>query len=271
MIDDPSFAELLNRFELSWDGYRKVRKGVKKRIARHMRDLHCRTMEEYLHVLDRDREAREECERLLTVTISRFFRDLGTWRAIEREILPELAESGAEKVKAWSAGCACGEEAYTLNILWRERMRRGLPAPPLEIRATDRNPEVLEKAREGIYNRSSLKEMPDDLRDRYLRRIDKNQWTVDESLKQNIFWREYDLLNDPPPAKNFNIVFARNNLLTYLRDRPAEGPLGRMVEALRPGGFFVRGAKEKFPEDLPPSDLGLEQTDAHPHVYRKTS
>ena len=72
-MNDQQFHQLLDRFGLSQAGYKKVRKGVKKRISRHMQQLRCRNIIDYINTLDKDDEAKKECELLLTVSISRFF------------------------------------------------------------------------------------------------------------------------------------------------------------------------------------------------------
>jgi chemotaxis protein methyltransferase CheR len=101
---------------------------------------------------------------LCRIAISRFHRDRGVFDHLLRAVLPGLAqrasERGAEAVRCWSAGCASGEEPYTLRILWD----LGLPAErarvPLRIVATDVDARLLERAREGRYPASSLKELP---------------------------------------------------------------------------------------------------------------
>ena len=90
-MSDQQFRQLLNKLGLSWDGYRKVRRGVKKRICRHMQQLGCRTMKEYFFALDQSKDARQDCERLMTVSISRFFRDPTFWESLEDDVLANLA------------------------------------------------------------------------------------------------------------------------------------------------------------------------------------
>ena len=129
-MDDRQFRELLHRFELSWDGYRKVRKGVKKRIRRHMQQLKCQNVRDYFVALEKDKEQRRQCERLMTVSISRFFRDRGLWLMLENEVLPCIIDNNKALVKVWSAGSACGEEVYSFKILWdrlRERFESSVP------------------------------------------------------------------------------------------------------------------------------------------------
>ena len=102
-MDDLQFCQILDRFGFSWSGFRKVRKGVKKRLAHHMQETGCRNIGEYLEALERNQEVRLQFECLMTVSISRFFRDRGLWKTFQEEILPILAKAG-QFVRVWSAG-----------------------------------------------------------------------------------------------------------------------------------------------------------------------
>ena len=111
---ESEFAAMLERFALSPEGYRKVRKGVQKRIVRHMQELRCPSMKAYLERLDTDGAAEREARRLMDVSISRFFRDGPLWRILEEEILPSLIADHPGGLRVWSAGCALGQEALQL-------------------------------------------------------------------------------------------------------------------------------------------------------------
>ena len=129
-MDDHQFKQLLDFFNRSWKGYRKVRKGVKKRITRHMQAAGCRQIKAYLHLLEEDKTARKTCEQLLTVSISRFFRDRRVWETLREELLPEMTAGRSEPVKFLSAGCARGEEVYSFRIIWEELKRSSGSPPP---------------------------------------------------------------------------------------------------------------------------------------------
>ena len=123
-MDDEQFRQLLDFFELSWSGYRKVRKGVKKRVNRHMQSLGCRRTSYYLQLLREQPTCRRDCEQLMTVSISRFFRDRQLWTFLESNFLPEIAAGTSEPVAIWSAGCASGEEVYSFKIIWETAKAR---------------------------------------------------------------------------------------------------------------------------------------------------
>ena len=103
-MDDREFNMLLDHFGFSRDGYRKVRRGVKKRLRRHMERMGCRRPASYLDAIERDPAARAECLRLLTVPISRLLRDAPLWEALADAILPVLAGRFGLPLRAWSAG-----------------------------------------------------------------------------------------------------------------------------------------------------------------------
>ena len=264
-MNDHQFRQLLNQFGFSWKGYRKVRKGVKKRIARHMQHLACSTVDAYLLTLSQNEEARQDFMRLMTVSISRFFRDHRVWEAIEAKIIPSLIKKNPNQTKVWSAGCARGEEAYTFKILWLAVEKRIGRLPPLEVRATDVNPAYLDKAQAGIYARSSLKELPDTLRDRFFQvwRKDKS-WRIIASVEQGIKWQVRDLLCTPPD-RGFHLVFLRNNLLTYYESRLRDPALQKVVDALAPEGFLIIGSHEEIPSEV----AGLGPFAGHPCVFKK--
>ena len=163
-MHDDRFRQLLDAFNLKWSGYRKVRKGVKKRISRHMQQNNCPSMRAYLDLIVQNETVRRECELRLTVSISRFFRDQRLWQMLENRWLPDIIARNRLQIDVWSAGCACGEEVYSLKIIWQRLKSDFELVPPLEILATDRHPHYIERARSGIYNRSSLREVAVDVR-----------------------------------------------------------------------------------------------------------
>jgi chemotaxis protein methyltransferase CheR len=122
-----------------------------------MKSIECSNLEDFLTELDRNNEVRDHCERLMTVSISRFFRDRALWQGFKENILPEFMNVDREKIKFWSAGCACGEEVYSFKIIWTLLIDSYLHVPDLEVLATDINPIYLDRARSGIYPPSSLK------------------------------------------------------------------------------------------------------------------
>ena len=264
-MDDQQFRKLLDGFGLSWEGYRKVRKGVKKRIRRHMQQLKCPSVESYLLALDQNQDLRLKCERLLTVSISRFFRDRVLWNTLENQIIPSIIMKNRDRLKVWSAGCACGEEVYSFKIMWKGLQNIAESLPNLEVMATDMNPTYLDRARSGIYPRSSLREVPEAIRSVYFESQKSGRhYVVAALLKKDILWKVHHLFSDPPTC-DFHLIFLRNNLLTYYDERLAVSAFQKIVDSLAPGGFLIIGSHE----NLPPGVFNLIPFGRLPYLFKR--
>jgi chemotaxis protein methyltransferase CheR len=264
-MDDAQFRKLLEFLGYSWDGYRRVRKGVKKRIQRHMQRLGCRDIAAYLNLLANQADCRHECELLMSVSISRFFRDRHLWQMLENRWLPDIIKINPLQIKVWSAGCACGEEVYSFKIIWQRLKTRFDALPSLEILATDRHPQYIERARSGKYNRSSLREVAADVRCRFFESCrGSKQFILKKELKSDIHW-EISELRKESPASIFQIIFLRNNILTYCRQADQIRALESILNCLAPGGLFIIGCHET----LPRASGALIPLAECPYVYRK--
>jgi chemotaxis protein methyltransferase CheR len=265
-MDDQQFRQILEAFGLSWHGYRKVRKGVKKRLARHMQELGCRSVPHYLSVLERDPRLKVESQHLLTVSISRFFRDRELWSALARSVFPEICRARKTSLKIWSAGCARGEEPYTIAIVWDAFTNASGLDRQRELWATDANPLWLSKARAGIYSRSSLKEVETDVRETYFQPVPGSpEFAVAHWIKKDIIWKVHDLVADGPPANDFSLIFLRNNLLTYYKERIRRPVLETILGSLGSPGFLIVGSHETIPEEL----TSVERCPFHRLIFRK--
>ena len=246
-MHDDQFRILLEYLQYSWSGYRKVRKGVKKRIQRHMSQLSCRNMTDYINLLDQQTAARQDCELLMTVSISRFFRDPRLWCMLKWRWLPDMVAKNPRKLKVWSAGCACGEEVYSFKIIWEQLGEQFQPLPALELLATDRHPRYLERALDGKYSRSSLKEVAPDWRGIYFEsRRGGRQYVIKDYLKNGIRWKLRNLSTDPPD-RNSDIICLRNNVLTYCRREVQKRILTGILNSLSPAGLLIIGCHETLP------------------------
>lgn len=261
MLSDDEFRKLLLYFDRPWAGYRKVRKGVKKRVRRHMELMGCTTLDGYLQILEQQPEEKANCADCLIVTISRFFRDRKLWQHLQTHVLPELARRFPAAVNIWSAGCANGEEPYSLAIAWES-----LPTTTaLKIVATDANSACLERARLGRYDRSSFKELPAETVAKCFRMHSKNRhYTISQHLKKSIQWQQHNFL-DQPLTGPFQMIFLRNNLLTYYQGTPLKTAFENIVQTLVPKGYLVVGSHEQ----LPVCDIPLTRDSQCPWVYQR--
>lgn len=262
MLSDIEFKELLDHFNRSWPGYRRVRKGVKKRVRRQMIRLGVGLVAQYIAILEANPAEMAIFETCMGVTISRFFRDRYLWPYLQDVVLPELLQSTSKGIKIWSAGCACGEEVYSLAILLELLQARHKAS----LLGTDFNPDNLQRAQRGIYNPSSLKEVSGQLRYSFFNKEAKGKYSVKTSLTTGIRWQLHDLFT-PPPEGVFHLILLRNNLLTYHRGAAMQDALRSIVETLVPGGFLVVGCRERI------GDFGINVIvdKEYPNIYRKGS
>ena len=232
-----------------------------------MKSIECNNMASFLAELDKNDDIRHQCELLMTVSISRFFRDRALWQGLKEHILPEIMNVGRKKVKFWSAGCACGEEVYSFKIIWNLLSDSYLHVPDLEAVATDINPVYLDRARSGIYPPSSLKEVTTEIRSRYFKQKgSKKLFEVKASLKKGITWTNHHLLSDRP-GSDFDIIFLRNNVLTYYEDQLKKRAFSNVLESLAPCGILVLGSHETIPFET--SDL--TEVIPYSYVFRKAA
>jgi chemotaxis protein methyltransferase CheR len=211
-------------------------------------------------------EIEKECRMLLTVSISRFFRDKRLWDSLENVELPNLISACGKVFRVWSCGCARGEEAYSFKILW-DRLSCAAPIlPVLALWATDINPATIEMAKQGVYGISSLKELPREDINRYFDQVaGKQRYVVKPFLKVGIRFDRRDVTRHKPSASRFEVVLVRNNLLTYYRNPEKELALKSILGALVPGGMLIIGSHEKLPGGFG----AMKASPDHPWIFFK--
>ncbi|HWT17411.1 MAG TPA: CheR family methyltransferase, partial [Variovorax sp.] len=181
----------------------------------------------------------------MLISVTNFFRDPDAFEALEREALPALIESKqpGEQVRAWVAGCATGEEAYSLSMLLREQVDRQSKPLDIQVFATDIDERAIAVARKGLYARGIAEDIsPSRLRQFFV--SDQDQYRVATSVREPVLFAVHNLLRDPPFSR-LDIICCRN-LLIYL-DRAAQGHVLEMFRiALRPGGYLFLGTSESI-------------------------
>ena len=240
----------LPQLGLRWAGFRKVRRQVCRRLRLRLGELELADLDAYREYLDAHPEEWTVLDTLTPITISRFYRDAQVFRALEHQVLPALASAAAADARdgmgAWSAGCASGEEAYTLALLWHGTLAARFPTLHFEVLASDIDPAMLRRAREATYDASSLRDLPAHWRDRgFTRRA--GRYCLRPEHRDLVSVRDHDL-RTPPPAEPFDLVLCRNAAFTYLAAAGRHTALARLTGALRRGGALVIGLHESLPE-----------------------
>jgi chemotaxis protein methyltransferase CheR len=183
----------------------------------------------------------------LTVPETYFFRHVAQFEAFAEVALPDRIRAGSARrsLRVLSAGCASGEEAYSLAIYLRDA---GLDGTwDVSVRAVDVSPAALHRARAGRYSRWSLRETSPELRRRWFR-SDGDDVVLDESVRAAVDFEQVNLAEDHPlrwAPDTYDVVFCRN-VLMYLTPGAAQGVIERLTRSLRPGGFLFLGHAENL-------------------------
>lgn len=202
----------------------------------------------YLAALERGRGFEPELDTLvrqLTVGETYFFRHADQFDALAEVALPERmsARAASRTLRLLSAGCASGEEAYSLAILLRER---GIePGFKVTIQGVDINPDSLEKAERGLYSRWSLRETSADLRQRWFQ-AEGREFRLASPPRGSLRFDRYNLLTPPPELlarESFDIVLCRNVLMYFTAEQAARA-VAHLAQLLAPGGFLFLGHAE---------------------------
>jgi chemotaxis protein methyltransferase CheR len=239
----------LPRLGLRWAGFRKVRRQVCRRIDGRRRELGLVDVDAYRTRLEATPQEWRELDRLCVVTISRFYRDRRVFDFLAATVLPVLAADAARRrtaLAAWSAGCASGEEPYSLALAWSFAVGPRFPSVEMEILATDLDETVLERARRARYPASSLRDLPEPWRRKaFVRRGDLLH--LRPAYRRMVTVRPHDL-RDPAPNGPFDLVLCRNAAFTYFAPELQHETAARLESGLGAGGVLVIGSHEALPE-----------------------
>lgn len=242
----------LPRMQLCWPGFRKVSRSVCKRIDRRCRELKIRDSAEYRDHLEAEPSEWNVLRACCAISISRFYRDRAVFETLERVVLPALASNAMQRgdtnLECWSAGCASGEEAYTLSILWRLKLAARYPHLNLRVLATDIDAALLKRAATACYRASTLKELPLGWRDEAFEKSD-NEFCLRAPFRAAVRFVREDICT-ALPEQRFDLLLCRNVVFTYfsfeLQMRLAQQLVGRLY----PGGALVIGLHESLPRGV---------------------
>lgn len=242
----------LPRLGLRWQGFRRVRRQVCRRLRKRIRELQLDDVAQYRSLLAGSTAEAEwaRLDAMCRVSISRFYRDQGVFRRLERELLPCLQDQvlarGERRLQIWSIGCASGEEPYTLALI--EAFTKAVSRCKLDIVATDADSHLLSRASRGCYLLSSLRELPRAWQVAFEAQGD--ELCLKSKYRAPVRFVEQDIRERSVDGP-FDLIVCRNLVFTYFVPAVQVGIARRLVHALVPGGLLLLGAHESVPEPVP--------------------
>ena len=245
--DDEGLEELLRFIRdargFDFTGYK--RSSIGRRVHRRMHEVRIESLADYRDLLEADVDEFTYLFNTILINLTGFFRDTAAWRYLRAEVLPQIISRRgvAEPIRIWSAGCATGEEPYTVAMLMAELLGVSEMARQVKIYATDIDLEALEHARTGVYSERSLADVPEDLRAKYFQEdVHHRGSVIIPSLRRTVVFGRLDLTRDPPISR-VDLVVCRNTLM-YLTAETQKYVLPRLQYALRDGGYLFLGRAE---------------------------
>nr|WP_315591882.1 CheR family methyltransferase [uncultured Cupriavidus sp.] len=216
---------------------------VLRRIERRMQVNGLAELHEYRDFLHGHPDETPQLLQDMLISVTNFFRDKDAFDALRIEIIPQLLAHRAEgePIRVWSAGCATGEEAYSVAMLLQEASSDSAEGVPFQVFATDIDERAIALARTGLYPESILTDV-DPVRARQFLTKDAAHYRVKKELREHVLFALHNVLRDPPFSR-LDLICCRN-LLIYL-DREAQLDILRTFHfALRPGGYLLLGSSE---------------------------
>jgi two-component system, chemotaxis family, CheB/CheR fusion protein len=238
---------------------------ISRRILRRMAILQLDSMEAYVQLAQQSQREVAALFKELLISVTRFFRDSEHFEVLLRDAIPSIVQATrpGEPIRVWVAGCATGEEAYSMAMLFEEYFENGGRPRDVKVFATDIDRAALEVAGAGIYPESIAADVsPERLQRFFVRRGDSYQ--VARFLRQRVVFANHDLTRDPPFSR-VSLISCRN-LLIYFSASLQGQVLGAFRFALKEGGYLFLGTSETAGE------LGdeLQVVESRAKLFRRT-
>jgi two-component system CheB/CheR fusion protein len=219
------------------------RSTIIRRITRRMQIRNVEELSAYLAMLGDGREEVRALAEDLLITVTNFFRDGPVFESLARDVLPPLFEGKGpeDEIRAWSVGCATGEEAYSLAILLLEEAARRDEAPRIQVFASDLHAGSIARARDGFYPGEIAADVSADRLARFFH-VEDGGYRIRKDVREKVVFTPHNLLGDPPFSR-LDLIVCRN-VLIYLRREVQRGVAELFHYALRPNGVLVLGTSE---------------------------
>lgn len=240
---------------------------VERRLATRLRVLGLDTYRQYALHLDADPGEYERLRDALTISVTQFFRDESVFAAFRSEVVPALmARKDARRqgtVRVWSAGCATGEEPYSIAMSFLSQMRSSESAMGLIVVGTDVDRSALASARQAVYPVARLEQVPEPERSRYTR-VSGDTFQITPEVTQHVRFRYLNLFEDEP-VRMADVIFCRN-VFIYRTRAEQERLLNVFRDSMPRGGYLVLGRSERLAPSL---GSRFELVNGRERIYRK--
>ncbi len=236
---DRSLDELLTFVKESrgfdFTGYK--RSSIERRVAKRMDEIGVESYDQYIEYLELHGEEFAELFNTVLINVTSFFRDPPLWEYLAEEAFPTLIENRADddQLRVWVAGCASGEEAYTVAMVFARVLGDDGFKERVKIYATDVDEEALDTARQGAYLPRQIESVPRDALERFFERTEQ-RYIFRKDLRRCVIFGRNDLVKDAP-ISHLDVLVCRNTLMYFTAETQSQ-VLRRLNFALDPTGSW---------------------------------
>jgi len=222
-------------------GYK--RNSLERRIRKRMQSIKVLSFDDYVDYLEVHPEEFSALFNTILINVTSFFRDAPTWEYVAETVIPDVIarREASSPIRIWSAGCASGEEAYTLAMLFAEALDPDEFKQGVKIYATDVDEEALARARHAVYNEREVADVPRPLLEKYFE-ISNGSQTFRKDLRHNVIFGRHDLIQDAPISR-VDMLVCRNTLMYFNAETQAR-IIARFQFALNDHGVLFLGRAE---------------------------
>lgn len=241
---------------------------LERRVAARLRVLGMRSYRQYADYLLAEPTEYEQLMDTLTINVTDFFRDKVVWDVVKRRVVPEmLAEKRrgrSRTIRMWSAGCATGEEPYSMAMMMLDALGSDASDFLVSVLATDLDPEALRFAEAGVYEKDRLRRVPPQYQVRFFKTAGDGKYEVTSEVKRRVRFSQASLF-EPASTRVVDLIMCRNVFIYFDREQQAR-VLENFWDALARGGYLVLGRSEKLSLE---AAQRLDAIDGKERVYRR--
>ena len=213
-----------------------------RRIQKRMKEVGAETWADYQDRLQVHPEEFAHLFNTILINVTSFFRDPDQWQYLSEQVIPTILGTGSSRqIRIWSAGCATGQEAYTVAMLFAEAVGTAAFRDRVKIYATDVDDDALAQARGASYSAADVKELPADLLEKYFD-SSGTRYAFRQDLRRSLIFGRHDLVQDAPISR-VDLLLCRNTLM-YFSPEIQSRVLARLHYALKDDGFLMLGRAE---------------------------
>lgn len=239
---------------------------LKRRLHHRVFATHSKDYQTYLFSLKKNPNECFEFLHTLTINVTEFFRDPKVFQVLKEKILPEMLEELSRKnrtrMRIWSIGCSQGQEPYSLVMILDELISGQKRPVRFIIHATDVNKSILKKAKQGIYKKEDLRQVPPSYRDKYFIKLNPHQSQIKKTLHRMVRFKHHDLIKGKSLGQ-FDLILCRN-LFIFFENSLQDRMYMKIHSSLKKDGILVLGTSE-----MPGNPNIFRCVSSKDHIYQK--